>query len=147
MVDAEYYRSLVEPILREPPLDHPHGCRGRRDRHRQLPGDIGAPRPFVLAGSPGTGELPDPDLAETGHPVVHQRHDHGRVPGVLGCRSPTSLRTCRDQIDDWDPDHRPWHWPPASTPTMDIHGRPTWAGRPAAWEAIEDKTDDRCAVG
>ena len=105
---------------------------------RQLTG-LGAARPFLIAGSEGTGPLPTPYEAD-----LH----------VLGIQSTDVLddfRKLRRRIEDLPPDLRGDidAWDPACTArfifaspladSVDAAGRRAYAGRPAAWAALEDK--------
>ena len=139
MSDAAYYRRLVYRTLA---------------RHKWiLCGDVavaftpmvsalaeaGAPRPLVLAGSEGTGDLPDPELAE----VV-----------ILGIRGTTILDGIRryhsallhlpqsviDAIERWDPTREARVLPPFTDADVEIAGRPSWSGRRQEWIDAEDKT-------
>ena len=105
---------------------------------RQL-GPLGVARPFLIAGSRGTGAVPPREEAElrvlevTGKdPVDHQR----RLDRVLADLPPEVQRA----VDAWDPDGtaRTLHTDPLADP-QPVAGRSAYAPRPQAWRALEDK--------
>jgi len=142
MIDTAYYRSLVEPILRSRRWiilsDAAAGT-------VQYLTDIGAPKPLVLAGSPGTGDLPDPNLAEmailwcSGDTIM----DGFRAYWAAAADLPQDVR---DQIDEWDPDHSAMALATGIDPAQDIHGRPPGqVARRVGGDRRQD--DDRRSLG
>jgi len=139
MVDAEYYRNLADPALASRRWIILSEAAAAATLSVQYLSSIGAPRPFVLAGSPGTGDLPDPEKAEmailgsAGGSIMEGFRAYFAAVADL----PAEVR---ERIDEWDPDHTAMALATGLDPDTPIHGRPTWAGRPAAWMAVEDKT-------
>ena len=100
---------------------------------------LGAARPFLIAGSEGTGPLPTPDEAEL------------RVLGIQSTDVLDDFRKLRRTVEDLPPDLRRDidAWDPVGTArfifaspladAVDAAGRRAYAGRPAAWAALEDK--------
>ena len=100
---------------------------------------LGAERPFLLAGSEGTGALPTPDEAEL------------RVLGIQSTDVLEDFRNLRRALQDLPADvHRDIDaWDPAGTArfifaspladSVDVAGRKAYAGRHPAWAALEDK--------
>ncbi|HSK28047.1 MAG TPA: ATP-grasp domain-containing protein [Jiangellales bacterium] len=109
----------------------------------QLVGQLhayGARRPLVLAGSNGTGPLPDPgscdvlvlDLPSVDTVSAEVRRD-GRVVGSLPAEAVAALEA-------YDPDGRAVVLASPFTTVRHVRGRPVLDGRLPAWEAWEDKT-------
>ena len=105
---------------------------------RQL-GLLGVARPFLIAGSRGTGAVPPSEQAElrvldvTGEdPVDHQQ----RLDRALADLPPEVQRA----VDAWDPDGtaQTLHTDPLAEP-QPVAGRRAYAPRPQAWRALEDK--------
>jgi hypothetical protein len=136
---VEYYRRLTGPLLA------PHRwivCSDvlataavTLDRLRA----VGAPRPFVLAGSEGTGHQPDPELAEvallgtSGKTIMESLRAYHRALRSL----PADVAA---RIEAWDPGREARVLASWLDEDIDIAGRPSWGARPAAWAALEDKT-------
>ena len=101
--------------------------------------EIGAPKPFVVSGTPGTGDLPDPELAEvtmlgtSGDTIMQGMRAFYAVAADL----PIEVQ---NRIDVWDPDHTAMVLLTGLDPPIEVHGRPMWAARRAEWAAVEDKT-------
>ncbi len=139
MTDLEYYRDLVDPVLASRKWILLADVAAAATPSVQYLAEIGAGRPFVLSGTPGTGDLPDPELAEV---------------AILGTSGATIMQGMRayfaaiadlpdgvqDRIDSWDPNHTAMVLPTGLAPNIEVHGRPMWAGRRAEWSAVEDKT-------
>jgi hypothetical protein len=99
----------------------------------------GAPRPLLLCGSKGTGELPTDDdceiviLGTTGKSMMHGiRAYHAALRDLPAW--------AMDRIDAWDPDRQARVLASFLDTDFEIGGRPSWGGRPEAWIALEDKT-------
>lgn len=100
---------------------------------------LGAERPFLLAGSEGTGTLPAPEEAEL------------RVLGIHSTDILEDFRNLRRALQDLPADVRRDvdAWDPAGTAhfifaspladSVDVAGRKAYAGRRPAWAALEDK--------
>jgi len=134
-----YYKALLRPVFK-----------GRRF---VLPGNIavglgnvaldlcglGAARPFVVAGSHGTGPLPPREDAELRvldvrgtDPLEHNRNVQRALADL-----PSAVR---DAVDAWDPDGwaRTLHTDPLAEPRP-VAGRAAYAARSSAWTGLEDK--------
>jgi len=104
MVDAEYYRNLADPALASRRWIILSEAAAAATLSVQYLSSIGAPRPFVLAGSPGTGDLPDPEKAEmailgsAGGSIMEGFRAYFAAVADL----PAEVR---ERIDEWDPDH------------------------------------------
>jgi len=100
---------------------------------------LGAERPFLLAGSEGTGALPAPEEAEL---------------RVLGINSTDVLEDFRNlrralqdlpadvrrDVDAWDPTGAArFIFASPLADSVDVAGRKAYAGRRSAWAALEDK--------
>jgi hypothetical protein len=99
--------------------------------------DLGADEVFVIAGSRGTGPVPD-DAAAV----------------VLGVRGATVMQAIRAfeqalgdldaavlaEIDRFDPEHVARIVPTNFTGLTTVAGRPVHGARPRRWQALEDKT-------
>ncbi|MCY3810645.1 MAG: hypothetical protein OXH15_02500 [Gammaproteobacteria bacterium] len=100
---------------------------------------LGAERPFLLAGSEGTGALPTPEEAEL------------RVLGIQSTDVLEDFRSLRHTLLNLPPDVRRDldAWDPAGTArfifaspladSVDVAGRKAYAGRHPTWAALEDK--------
>jgi len=136
---VEYYRGLVAPLLAGRRWivcsDLLAAASATLERLRAA----GTPRPFVLAGSPGTGTLPDPELAEfallgtSGGTIMEGLRAYHRALRSL----PAAVR---DRIDAWDPNGEAVVLATWLDDLAQIAGRPAWGARPAAWTTLEDKT-------
>lgn len=139
MRDAAHYRDVVDAAMRPHRwivcVDAAAAATTGIRRWRE----IGYPRPLLLAGTPGTGELPTTDECE----LV-----------ILGTRAPTMMEGIRafheslrelpqfalDAIECWDPDRSARVLGSFLDTELSIAGRRTWASRPEEWLALEDKT-------
>lgn len=99
----------------------------------------GAPRPLVLCGSKGTGELPTEDDCEL---VILGTTGETMMGGIRAYHS--ALRDipgwAMDRIDAWDPDREARVLASFLDTDFEIGGRKSWGGRPPEWIALEDKT-------
>jgi hypothetical protein len=101
---------------------------------------LGAERALCIATSPGTGPLPDPEFAPD--------------PIVVPVEAPDIMRSIRrsldqladlpagalDRIDAFDPDRRARVLGTIFDDGRAVGGRTKYGARPAAWQALEDKT-------
>jgi hypothetical protein len=102
----------------------------------------GFPTPFVIAGSTGTGPLPDPDHAEIA--MIDVRVENSDTPMLEGIRAfDRALRDLPDEvmtrIRAWDPDRSAFVLTSFLDTAFELDGRPTVGARPTAWTALEDK--------
>jgi hypothetical protein len=138
--DGSYWRDLLQPVYGD----------GRKwmvcteilaisGAFVQLMADYGAGTTFVLSGSRGTGDLPDPGLAEWavldsgGDTIMEsirafEAAVHDLPAGVL------------ERIDRWDPDRRALVLGSFLDVEGEVAGRPMYGVRPPAWAELEDKT-------
>lgn len=100
--------------------------------------EIGAPRPLVLAGTPGTGTLPTPDAAEL---ILLGTTADTMLGGIRAYHA--ALRHLPewviDRIASWDPDRMARVLATFLDTEMEIAGRRSWGARPEAWLRLEDK--------
>ena len=102
----------------------------------------GWPKPFVIAGSTGTGDLPDPEHAEIA--VLDLDPGPTDTPMLTGIRAmDDALRNLPpdvlDRIRAWDPDGEAVVLTSFLDTEFELDGRPTRGARPAAWVRLEDK--------
>ena len=136
---SAYYNDLLRPVFsdRKFLIAGPIAV-GLGGLARRLTG-LGAERPFLIAGSEGTGALPTPEEAElhvlglASSDILEEHRDlqHAidNLPGEL-----------RRAIDDWDPAESAgfiFSSPLAASRT--VAPRRPYGPRPAAWAALEDK--------
>jgi hypothetical protein len=99
----------------------------------------GAPRPLLLCGGKGTGELPTEDECEM---VILGTKGDTMMGGIRAYHA--ALRDlpgwAMDRIDAWDPAGEARVLASFLDNDFEIGGRPAWGGRPEAWIALEDKT-------
>lgn len=100
----------------------------------------GAPRPFVIAGASGTGPGPDPSRADVAVLDLPPAADmmtgirafeaaHGALPADVAAR-----------VDAWDPTGEARVLGTIFAVGTPLAGRRYYGARPAAWQALEDKT-------
>jgi hypothetical protein len=102
----------------------------------------GLPAPFVIAGSEGTGELPEPGVAEV--VLLGTSGSDGETPMMSGIRAfEAALRDLPDAVIEriraWDPDGEARVLTSFLDRETAIDGRPTVGARPEAWARLEDK--------
>lgn len=135
----DYYRRLLRPVFEGRRFVLPGNIAvGLGNVARELRG-LGAARPFLIAGSRGTGPLPSREDAEMRvfdvrgtDPLDHNRNVQRALADL-----PSEVK---DAIDAWDPDGtaRTLHTDPLAEPRP-VAGRAAYAARPKAWTALEDK--------
>lgn len=134
-----YYTELLRPVFADRkwliagPIAVGLGGLGRRLTA------LGADRPFLIAGSEGTGAMPTPEEAELhvlglgGKDILEQhRNLHSTLYDL-----PPALRRA---IDAWDPAGSANFV--FASPLAESRGaplRPLYGARPASWAALEDK--------
>jgi hypothetical protein len=104
--------------------------------------EMGFPKPFVIAGSTGTGPLPDPAHAEIA--MIDVRVEETETPMLSGIRAfDATLRDLPDDVLDritaWDPDREASVLTSFLDTAFTLDGRPTVGARPQAWAELEDK--------
>jgi hypothetical protein len=101
-------------------------------------GEIGAPRPLILAGSEGTGGLPDPEDCEI---VLLGTGAETMLGGIREFQA--ALRElpqdALDRIDAWDPDGEAIVMQTFLDTKYPVAGRRSYGARPEEWLALEDK--------
>ena len=134
-----YYDELLRPIFagRKFLIAGPIAV-GLNGLAQRLTG-LGAERPFLIAGSEGTGALPTREVAEL------------RVLGTHSADALEEFRNLHRVIENMPDDLRADidAWDPAGTArfifasplavSLDAAGRKAYAARPPAWAALEDK--------
>lgn len=136
---AERYTELVDRALL------PHRwifCSDVGAAYTQAIRDLrakGLSRPLLLAGSPGTGDLPTEDEAEV---VLLGLSADSMMGGIRGFHE--ALRSLPPEvtarIDAWDPGHEARVMASFLDSDFVIGDRRTWGSRPGAWITLEDKT-------
>lgn len=100
--------------------------------------EAGAPPPLLLAGSEGTGGLPDPDDCRV---VLLGTGAETMLGGIRAYHQ--ALRDLPDdalgQIDEWDPDGTALVMQTFLDTRFPVAGRTPWGSRPEEWLALEDK--------
>ncbi|MCB9673028.1 MAG: hypothetical protein H6736_11640 [Alphaproteobacteria bacterium] len=100
--------------------------------------DLGAPDVLVVACTPGAGEL-DPTIRTVYTADVRAE---GMMQGLRAAEA--ALDALSDDvvaaIDAWDPERQARVWRAFFSTGGPVAGRPTFGARPAAWQALEDKT-------
>ena len=134
-----YYNDLLRPLFsdRKFLIAGPIAV-GLGGLARRLTG-LGAERPFLIAGSEGTGVLPTPEEAEL-HVLGLQSKDileeHRNLDIVIDAL-PSELRRA---IDAWDPkESARFIFSSALAASRTAAPRRPYGARPAAWAALEDK--------
>ena len=101
--------------------------------------EAGAPRPLLLCGTLGTGELPTDEDCEI---VVLGTSADSMMGGIRAYHA--ALRDlpgwAMDRIDAWDPEREARVLASFLDTDFEIGGRRSWGGRPESWIALEDKT-------
>lgn len=138
---SAYYNDLLRPLFsgRKFLIAGPIAV-GLGGLARRLTG-LGAERPFLIAGSEGTGAIPSPEDAEL-HVLGLESKDileeHRNLQQVID-DLPAELRRA---IDAWDPTESAsfvFSSPLAASRTA--APRTPYGARPAAWAALEDKVE------
>ena len=134
-----YYNELLRPVFsdRKFLIAGPIAV-GVGGLARRLTG-LGAQRPFLIAGSEGTGALPTPEEAELhllaleGKDILEEHRNLQQVIDDL----PGELRRA---IDAWDPtESAGFVFSNALAASLTKAPRTPYGARPAAWAALEDK--------
>ena len=134
-----YYRALLRPVFESRRFVLPGNIAvGLGNVALQLRG-LGAARPFVVAGSHGTGPLPPREDAELRvldvrgtDPLEHNRNVQRALADL-----PSAVQ---EAVDAWDPEGtaRTLHTDPLAEPRP-VAERAAYAARPRAWIDLEDK--------
>ena len=99
----------------------------------------GAPRPLLLCGTKGTGDLPTEEECEM---VVLGTSGDTMMEGIRAYHA--ALRDlpgwAMNRIDAWDPNREARVLASFLDTDFAIGGRESWGGRPDAWITLEDKT-------
>ena len=134
-----YYKALLRPVFEGRRFVLPGNIAvGLGNVASELRG-LGAARPFLVAGSRGTGTVPTE--AEAALRVLDVRGadplEHNRNVQRALAALPSAVQ---DAVDAWDPDGaaRTLHTDPLAEPRP-VAGRAAYATRPEAWTALEDK--------
>ncbi|MBT8197022.1 MAG: hypothetical protein KJO84_00835 [Acidimicrobiia bacterium] len=137
-VDATYYEQLLRPAYEGVKFIVPLEVLAGSGPLLDVLAEWGAQPPFVLGGSPGTGEIPEFDPERF---------------AMLDTSGGTMLEAIRAffdaihdlpddvvaKIDRWDPDREAvalGFWLDTDLP---VAGRPQYGARPVEWAALEDK--------
>ena len=134
-----YYRQLLRPVFGDRKLLLPGNVAPVLGRVARELRSLGAARPFLIAGSLGTGAPPTED--EAALEVLDLRGtdplDYNRTVHRALADLPSAVQ---DAVDAWDPDGsaRTLHTDPIAEP-QPVAGRAAYAPRQPAWIALEDK--------
>ena len=139
MNDAGYYRNKVDDAMRPYRWivcgDVAAGFAPAMKAWREK----GYPRPLLLSGSAGSGQLPTAEECEL---VLLDTHADSMMGGIRAYHD--ALRDLPqwvlDRIEAWDPDRTARVLASFLDTTITIAGRPSWGARPAEWLGLEDKT-------
>ncbi|HAX81519.1 MAG TPA: hypothetical protein DCY40_02990 [Actinobacteria bacterium] len=139
MRDAGYYRGLVDAAMRPYQwivcADAAAGFTAGIRRWREQ----GFPRPLVLAGTPGTGDLPTAEECEL---VMLGTSGDTMMGGIRAFHD--ALRSLPPEvvarIEAWDPGGEARVLASFLDNTLSIAGRHSWGARPVEWLELEDKT-------
>ncbi len=139
MSDAAYYRDLVHAAMRphrwivcgDVAAGFTHAMKTWREQ--------GYPRPLLLSGSTGTGELPTEEECEL---VLLGTTAGSMMEGIRAYHD--AIRDLPqwavDRIEAWDPEGNARVLASFLDTTISIAGRRSWGARPVEWLALEDKT-------
>jgi hypothetical protein len=140
VTDADHYRELMRPVFGGRKLivaaDVLQGAASAVPSLRE----VGAQRPFLLAGNVGTGPLPS---AEEGEQLVLGLTPEPTVMGGIRTFEDAMGRLPPDAIaalDAYDPGREALVLGSFFTRQGTVAGRPVYGGRHESWEALEDKT-------
>lgn len=135
----DYYRRLLRPVFKGRGFVLPGNIAvGLGNVASELRG-LGAARPFIVAGSRGTGTVPTE--AEAALRVLDVRGtdplEHNRNVQRALADLPSAVQ---DAVDAWDPEGtaRTLHTDPLAEPRP-VAGRSAYAARPREWIDLEDK--------
>ncbi len=140
-LDPDYYRELLRPVFggRRFLVIGSGPVVAQASLARELR-SCGAERPFLLAGSIGTGTLPEPCEAEwlsleiDAPDMLSSIRQYERALRRLPERA-------RKALDRWDPERRALSLGAILlSDVVQVFGRPRYARRPPDWAALEDKT-------
>ncbi|MEL6342946.1 MAG: hypothetical protein AAFV53_07415 [Myxococcota bacterium] len=99
--------------------------------------DLGAAAVLAIGARRGVGEIPE------GIETINL--DRPRLPMMRAIRDADAAlndlpQDIRDRVDDFDPGHTARAVRTIFSSGAPVAGRPTYGARPAAWQALEDKT-------
>lgn len=132
-----HYGTLIDPILASHRwLICADAAVAARPLLEQLT-RLDAPRPLVLAGPMGTGDPLEEGLCEL---IVLGTRGDTIMSGIRAYQRALRNLTAptRAAIERWDPKREALVW--GFEDDLEIEGRPTYGGRPAAWAELENKT-------
>lgn len=140
MTDTDHWNDLLRRVLGGHPvvvaMDVLVGAWGTAS---QLD-DLGVEDVLLIAGTRGVGELPDAVEADAlvlgtgaGRTIMEGIRAWQRVLDDLPARA-------QERLEAFDPDSRAWVVAALFNSSPQVAGRPVLGARPAAWQALEDKT-------
>ncbi len=137
-MDASFWTEQIDPIVRSHRwIVCPDAAAAATPALRQW-AEMGVPRPLVIAGTAGTGELPDPELAEV---IVLDTGGDSIMDGFR--RYWAALENPRaslmERIDAWDPDGEALVLTQFLDDEFRLAGRRPYGERRPEWRLLEDK--------
>lgn len=135
----DYYKALLRPIFEGRKFLHVRGVAVSLGNQARWLGELGAARPFLLADSEGTGQIPTPAEAE-----LRMLNIRGDDILDLHHQSEAALRNLtpdvRAAVDAWDPEGEArWLCSIMLSEIATIAGRRKYASREPSWTQFEDK--------
>jgi hypothetical protein len=138
--EANYYRTLLRPVFQGRKVIVAAEVLQAASGLVPFLREAGAQRPFVLAGTCGTGPVPTPEEAE--QLVLDVPGDGSMMGGIrafeaalLDLPAPAGAA-----LDAYNPDREALVLGSLFTLEGMVAGRPVYGGRKKEWEALEDKT-------
>ncbi|MEW6071847.1 MAG: hypothetical protein AB1726_04525 [Planctomycetota bacterium] len=139
MADAAHYRALLFPLVAGRPWIVAKDVLVACAREAETLAELGASGVFCLGGSRGTGELPDPARFPQAQLGIAGASIMGSIRAVEAAFAalPPAITA---RLDAFDPARRARVVASMFSAGMPLAGRPVYGARPAAWQALEDKT-------
>jgi hypothetical protein len=140
VVDAAYYTELLRPVFEGRKVIVAMDVLQGAGSSVPFLSDVGAQRPFLLAGVVGTGPVPTAEEAE--QHVLNVFGDGTMMGGIRVFENaladlPVDALAA---LDAYDPDREAIVLGGLFSRDGTVASRRVYGGRPASWEALEDKT-------
>ncbi|NQV05876.1 hypothetical protein HQ535_04950 [bacterium] len=138
MVDTQHWADIVDSFMKPYKWIMTTEALAAYTQGLQRMRESGWPKPFVIAGTTGVGDLPAPDLAAT---VILGTIADTMMGGIRAFDAAlrTLPREVRDRIDEWDPDGTGRYLASFLDGEGSLHGRQSWGARPQVWVELENK--------
>ncbi len=138
MTDTEHYRGILRSIVAGRPWIVAHDVLVPAGALAEILSDLGASRVCCLAGSRGTGDVPDPERFEQ---VVLGVEGQGMMDGIRA--SAAALANLPEEVcaklDAFDPDREARVLTSMVSTGAPLGGRAQFGGVRPEWKALEDK--------